>query len=165
MGINIKSSARKRDSFNNIIIKQVQEFDTKWEVAEIDVPCERDDAVGVGVVIPQAGAEATGVGQNLRHCQRHHCSSNFSRDQFIISDSFTEFLSSFFFSSFISQGVNKGVSYIQKCFIILPLLPIKLTRNNNFLYCWEISTLWQFFNQLILIHIILSKLESVIQTS
>ena len=63
------------------------------------VPGERDDAVGVGVVVPQARAEPPGVGQDLRHCQRHHCSSSgLSADQFIISNSFFRFFHTLFLS-------------------------------------------------------------------
>ena len=71
------------------------------------VPGERDDAVRVGVVVPQARAESPGVGQDLRHCQRHHCSSSgLSADQFIISNSFSDFFA-FLFLSLSRRGSTR----------------------------------------------------------
>ena len=96
------------------------------------VPRERYDAVRVGVVVPEARPESPGVRQNLRHRQRHHYSVVGSvrslADQFIISNSFSQFLSTFFLS-LISQGANEGVKNGTICSFSIVWPYWKNTRN------------------------------------
>ena len=90
----------------------------RWIAHIVVVPRERDDAVRVGVVIPQARAESPGVGQNLRHRQRHHCSflgSVMSSIHYLLIPFENYFIIHYFFSFFISQGVNKGVPCDKIC--------------------------------------------------